>query len=188
MYDVDLLDSKAFSTIKIDVQGNIECLRTKLQSDPHFYSILPAIVQQELKENKARHVTSGSNALLWLVRSLMFVHSFLRRFIEAVSLHQSVEKCLIGAYEETLMPHHGLVVRSVFSVAIKHSPTRSSFLSSLGLPDEDQKHLSDEGEIRYFQTKIVPALAAYLDPMESCLTSIMNLLKEKHIETDSSSE
>ena len=52
----------------------------------------------------------------------MFIHSFWRRLIQTKMERQSVtksttvEKCLAGAYRETLMEHHGLVVRSVFSV------------------------------------------------------------------------
>ena len=51
----------------------------------------------------------------------MFAHNFLRRLIESL---WSVERCLVSAYEETLGRHHGLVVKSVFSVAIKRSPNR----------------------------------------------------------------
>ena len=58
---------------------------------------------------------------LFVLDSLMFTHNFLRRLIESL---WSVERCLVSAYEETLGRHHGLVVRSVFSVAIKRSPNR----------------------------------------------------------------
>lgn len=51
----------------------------------------------------------------------MFTHNFLRRLIESL---WSVERCLVTAYEETLGRHHGLVVKSVFSVAIRRSPNR----------------------------------------------------------------
>jgi hypothetical protein len=110
-----LLDAKAFSPIKIDIQGNIECLQTKLRSDPALYAALDSIVAREASAGKMAHaVTSGSHALLWLVRSLMFVHNFLRKLIESLG---SVERCLVAAYGDTLSKHHGLVVRSVFSVS-----------------------------------------------------------------------
>ncbi len=110
-----MLDEKAFSPIKIDIQGNIECLQTKFKSDPESYSSLESIVRREAVDKKAQHVTSGCNSLMWLARSLMFIHNFLRKLIESLG---SVERCLVAAYEETLSKHHGLVVRSVFSVSI----------------------------------------------------------------------
>ena len=64
----DLLDAKAFSPIKIDIQGNIECLQTKLNSDPAVYATLGSIVSREAGSKKAQLVTSGSNALLWITR------------------------------------------------------------------------------------------------------------------------
>ena len=36
----------------------------------------------------------------------------------------------VAAYEETLGRHHGLVVKSVFSVAIKRSPNRDAIMQS----------------------------------------------------------
>jgi hypothetical protein len=90
-------------------------VQTKLRSDPALYAALDSIVAREASAGKMAHaVTSGSHALLWLVRSLMFVHNFLRKLIESLG---SVERCLVAAYGDTLSKHHGLVVRSVFSVS-----------------------------------------------------------------------
>ena len=81
----------------------------------------------EMGDGVAGAVGSASAALLWLSRSLAFVHAFLRRLVtedgrggdgeEEEESAASVEACLAQAYEETLMQHHGLVVRSVFCVS-----------------------------------------------------------------------
>ncbi len=58
---------------------------------------------------------------------------------------------------------------------MKHCPSRSHFLSSLGLP-------SSAIEQEFFQTRMVPNLARYLGDMERCLTALMDVLRKHKLE------
>ena len=40
-----------------------------------------------------------------------------------------------GRYENSLKPHHGMVIKGTFSVAVKAAPNREDFMKKLG-PDE----------------------------------------------------
>ena len=142
----------------------------------------------------------------------MFIHSFWRRLIQTKMERQSVtksttvEKCLAGAYRETLMEHHGLVVRSVFSVsheshfksskhvqksqtitiifqvAVKRSPTRSVLLTRLGLPEEVlESPTRCRDEQSFLRVKIIPEMSRYLGPLELCLTVLLTFLREKEL-------
>ena len=169
----ELLGEKEFSPIKTDARGHIDALRTKLNSDRVAFSTLDAIIGREIAEKRAKAANSASLSLVRLVRDLMFAHNFLRKFSETSAADElATQKCLTEAYEETLLERHGLVVRSVFSVAIKSSPSRSRFLARLMTEEDD----SEEDLEVCFQAKIVPALAEYLQPMEACLTGLAALL------------
>lgn len=93
-------------------------------SDPEVFATVESIVRNELAEKKAFHVNSASMALFWLLKHLTFMDAFLSHFMNRTvddkcdheSPYNSLDVCLARAYEETLMPHHGIVVRSVFSV------------------------------------------------------------------------
>lgn len=135
------------------------------------------MVASEIAEGKSRHVTSATANLLSLVRNLSFILVFLKNVVEDggpdASASTSLESSLARAYELTLMDHHGLVVRSVFSVAIKKAPNRGSFLSALGLPECPEVDCE-----RFFQVKVVPEMVKYLDRLEPCLTELSDFYKD----------
>merc|ERR1719270_1357663 len=64
----DFLDPKSFAPIRSEVSGHISRIKTKFESNP-----------MEVADLKG----SASSSLLWLVRCLMFIHEFLRRFAES---------------------------------------------------------------------------------------------------------
>jgi hypothetical protein len=57
-----LLDAKAFSPIKINIQGNIKYLQTKLSSDPGLYATLNSIVAWEASAGKMAHAVKSSGS------------------------------------------------------------------------------------------------------------------------------
>lgn len=68
--------------------------------------------------------------LLWLKRGLEFTAAALRR-----NLNDSKEELSTSfqkAYESTLKPFHGFLVRPVFSLAMKACPYRKDFYLKLG--------------------------------------------------------
>ena len=61
---------------------------------------------------------------------------------------------------------------------IMHSgPCRASLLGALGLP----KECPERDQQRFFQSKMVPALAEYLDTMEATVAVSMQLLRENGV-------
>ena len=51
-YAADMLDGQAFSPIKIDIQGNIQSLKTKYESCPKEFSTIESILLAEMEEKQ----------------------------------------------------------------------------------------------------------------------------------------
>ncbi|KAJ8663362.1 hypothetical protein O0I10_000601 [Lichtheimia ornata] len=122
----DLLGSTAFSVVQSDMNGNIKKIQDRLLKDPINSSTLEGLMAAEAPEKK-RVATEG---LLWLSRGLDFTAQALRRSIEnpAEELNVSFTK----AYEATLRKHHSMMVRPVFSLAMKACPYRKDFYEKIG--------------------------------------------------------
>ena len=52
VYFEDMLDGQAFSPIKIDIQGNIQSLKTKYESCPKEFSTIESILLAEMEEKQ----------------------------------------------------------------------------------------------------------------------------------------
>ncbi|CAO3587283.1 unnamed protein product [Absidia cylindrospora] len=81
---------------------------------------------------KKRVATEG---LLWLIRGLDFTAQALRRSItdQAEELTVSFTK----AYEATLRKFHGMLVRPVFSLAMKACPYRKAFYEKINVTNDE---------------------------------------------------
>ncbi|KAI4868010.1 het-c [Hypoxylon rubiginosum] len=127
----DVLGSMAFSPVKNDMLGNVKKLRERQLAAPAESETLQALVINELKTKKH----TATEGLLWLVRGLDFTCIALSQNIakEAEELSTSFR----NAYGSTLKPHHGILIKPVFSAAMSACPYRKDFYPKLGT-DETQ--------------------------------------------------
>ncbi|KAI0022488.1 het-c [Xylariomycetidae sp. FL0641] len=147
----DALGSVAFSPVKNDMLGNIKKIRERQQAAPSESETLQALVINELKTKK--HV--AAEGLVWLVRGLDFTCIALSQNLAQES--EELSTSFRNAYGNTLKPHHGILIKPVFSAAMSACPYRKDFYPKLG---EDQD-------------KVKVELRAYLHALEN----IVGILK-----------
>ncbi|ORZ34909.1 glycolipid transfer protein-like protein HET-C2 [Catenaria anguillulae PL171] len=151
---LDLLGSSAFKPVQSDMSGNVKKIRERYNSDNAKNSTLQKLITSEKADNKK----TATEGLLWLTRGLSFCAQALRHSHnnEAEELTESFTK----AYETTLKPHHSMMVRPIFSLAMKACPYRKDFYAKLGSDtDKVRKQLSEwlvalEGHLQTL-TKVV---------------------------------
>ncbi|KAI1491289.1 het-c [Biscogniauxia mediterranea] len=122
----DVLGSVAFSPVKNDMLGNIKKIRDRQNAAPAESVFLQELCLNELKTKKH----TATEGLLWLTRGLEFTCIALSQNLaqEAEELSTSFR----NAYGETLKPHHGLLIKPVFSAAMSACPYRRDFYPKLG--------------------------------------------------------
>ena len=59
-------------------------------------------------------------ALLWLVRALYFILKMLDPLVNEPD--KTLSACVLAGYEVSLKPHHGMMIRGTFSMAVKAAP------------------------------------------------------------------
>ncbi|KAI2472481.1 het-c [Annulohypoxylon bovei var. microspora] len=148
----DVLGSVAFSPVKSDMLGNVKKLRERQLAAPAESENLQALVINELKTKK--HV--ATEGLLWLVRGLEFTCIALSKNVDQEA--EELSASFRNAYGSTLKPHHGILIKPVFSAAMSACPYRKDFYPKLG-----DDHAS-----------VVAELRAYL----AALDNIVSILKE----------
>ncbi|KAI9763126.1 MAG: hypothetical protein M1840_000891 [Geoglossum simile] len=127
----DILGSVAFSPVKTDMLGNVEKIRK-------YQTTLGGSEQSEsLQSLVGKGNKDAVEGLLWLVRGLNFTANALRLNIanDTEELSASFRK----AYTGTLKPHHNIVVRTLFNVAMSATPSRLDFYDKLGGDHENVK-------------------------------------------------
>ncbi|KAI0466021.1 glycolipid transfer protein domain-containing protein [Xylaria cf. heliscus] len=155
----DALGSMAFSPVKADMLGNVKKIRDRQALAPADSETLQALVLNELK-TKSHKATEG---LVWLVRGLDFT---------CIALSQNLAKSgeelsdsFRGAYGVTLKPHHGILIKPVFSAAMGACPYRKDFYPKLGA---DQDAVTAElGTYLAALEKIVTILKGFQDRKEA---------------------
>ncbi|KAF2870594.1 glycolipid transfer protein domain-containing protein [Massariosphaeria phaeospora] len=133
----DVLGSVAFTPVKSDMGGNIKKIRDRQLAAPTLSGTLQDLVVNEIKEKK--HV--ATEGLLWLSRGLDFTAQALRANLTNGS--EELSASFRGAYSNTLKPHHGFLIKPVFSAAMSATPYRKDFYKKLG---DDEKKVSEELE------------------------------------------
>ncbi|XP_064479265.1 pleckstrin homology domain-containing family A member 8-like [Ornithodoros turicata] len=128
----DVLGPTVFAPAKSDIEGNIKKLQTTHNSDPSASKYLLDIIESEQNVGGA----FATCALLWLKRSLEFIHAFLK---EIHSGNEHLVRAAENAYADTLKKHHNWVARGISSVALKAMPRFSKFLQDLAPTPEDWK-------------------------------------------------
>jgi hypothetical protein len=136
----DLLGSVAFTPVKTDMTGNIKKIRTAYLANPTQSTTLQSLCKHELSTGKH----TATEGLLWLVRGLDFTAQALRQDLTQnpsipsasdVSTQQKpkaeLAECFRTAYKGTLAPHHGFMVKPIFSAAMSATPYRKNFYAKL---------------------------------------------------------
>ncbi|XP_013381773.1 pleckstrin homology domain-containing family A member 8 [Lingula anatina] len=170
----DKLSSTAFAPVKMDISGNIRKINEKYKTNPSAFSTLQAIVLYEKSVGQSQLSNSATQALLWLKRALHFIKEFLG---ELVSGEQDLTKAATKAYERSLKPYHGWVVRGVFSLAAKAAPYREEFLKHLAASRMDQENPD-------FETLIIQDM----DECSSALEVLISILSDFYISEDLDSQ
>ncbi|XP_057304750.1 pleckstrin homology domain-containing family A member 8-like isoform X1 [Hydractinia symbiolongicarpus] len=124
----DSLGSTTFAPVKMDIQGNIQKIKLKYETDVMAFEFLQNIVFQELKSNEHNAKNSATDALLWLKRALEFILVFLS---EVSKGQRDLANAAGIAYERSLKKYHGWIVRGVFALAVKSCPYYKDFIKAL---------------------------------------------------------
>uniref|UniRef100_A0A3Q3CVW8 Pleckstrin homology domain-containing family A member 8 n=1 Tax=Haplochromis burtoni TaxID=8153 RepID=A0A3Q3CVW8_HAPBU len=171
---LDKLGSTVFAPVKMDFVGNIKKIHQKLRSDPESFSTLQSIVLHEVETDVAQVRNSATEALLWLRRGLKFLKEFLS---EVNAGEQDIQGALNNAYGKTLRQYHGWVVRGVFALALRASPSYQSFTAALVSREGDELK-SD------FINGMHRDLGVYLPAMEKQLAILDALYEQYNLESD----
>ncbi|CAJ2502102.1 Uu.00g049550.m01.CDS01 [Anthostomella pinea] len=155
----DALGSVAFSPVKSDMLGNIKKIRERQLVAPAESTTLQELVINELKTKK--HV--ATEGLVWLVRALDFTCIALSQNLANES--EELSASFRNAYGNTLKPHHGFLVKPVFSAAMSACPYRKDFYPKLGA-DQAAVGLEMRGYLHALE-KIVAILKGFQDRKEA---------------------
>ena len=96
--------------------------------------------EKELKK-VASDGKTASCALLWLARALNFILKMLTVMI--AERGKKLSECVMAGYEVSLRPHHGMMIRSTFSMAVKAAPDRAEFIAKLREEGFTPREVSD---------------------------------------------
>lgn len=132
----DLLGSVAFTPVKNDMMGNVTKIRERHRAAPEGSVTIQQLVKTELASNSHK----ATEGLVWLVRGLDFTAQALRADLttnaSVSATEQKPAKELAdgfrASYKNTLAPHHGFLVKPIFSAAMSATPYRRDFYLRLG--------------------------------------------------------
>ncbi|EXJ78382.1 hypothetical protein A1O1_08782 [Capronia coronata CBS 617.96] len=166
----DLLGSVAFTPVKNDMLGNVTKVRERQKAAPEGSQTLQSLCKTELA-SKSHKATEG---LLWLVRGLDFTAQALRADLTsnasvAVTEQKPTKELADGfrtSYKNTLAPHHGFLVKPIFSAAMSATPYRRDFYARLSGQGTDPETTRQ-------------ALEAWVAALEQRVTVIKTFLASK---------
>ncbi|ETN43702.1 uncharacterized protein HMPREF1541_02861 [Cyphellophora europaea CBS 101466] len=146
----DLLGSVAFTPVKNDMNGNVKKIRDRYNASPSNSGTLQSLCKNELA-SKSHTATEG---LLWLIRGLDFTAQALRHDLTSNAGLLGTEPkpkaeladSFRSAYKGTLAPHHGFMVKPIFSAAMSATPYRKDFYSKLAGSQVSSEKLTSEVE------------------------------------------
>ncbi|XP_025023081.1 pleckstrin homology domain-containing family A member 8 isoform X2 [Python bivittatus] len=171
---LDKLGSTVFAPVKMDFEGNIKKINQKYITNKDDFCTLQKIVLHELSTEVAQIRHSATQALLWLKRGLKFLKEFLT---ELKNGEKNIQMALNNAYGRTLRQYHGWVVRGVFALALRASPTYEGFVAALSLRECDNQEEA-------FFNGMQRDLNIYLPAMEKQLNILDALYEEHGLESD----
>lgn len=122
-----------------DMRGNANTVLGLATTRPG--STLEQLIDTECDGKHAAQLDVISNdgktatcALLWLGLALNFILKMLRELID--NPMKALSECVYAGYEVSLKPHHGMLIRSTFGVAVNAAPSRADFIAKLGPSEE----------------------------------------------------
>ncbi|ORZ06972.1 glycolipid transfer protein domain-containing protein [Lobosporangium transversale] len=115
-----------FGVVQSDMNGNIKKIRDRYLQNPVVNSTLQNLVKGEIAEKKK----TATEGLLWLTRGLDFTLQSLER--SEANPGEELSVSFTKGYEATLRQYHGMLVRPVFTMAMKACPYRADFYDKLG--------------------------------------------------------
>jgi len=152
----DILGGVAFGPVKSDMNGNIVKIETRFKSNPEKNATLQKIVQSE----KAEGLNTATEGMMWFKRGLEMLDIAFERSLKDPK--EEICDSFTAAYEVTLRPNHGMLIRPIFSMAMKATPYRKDFYAKLG-KDQEQL-LKDMVSYMGSFSKVVKSLAKiYVD-------------------------
>jgi len=165
----DLLGSVAFTPVKNDMLGNVTKLRERQKAAPEGSTTIQQLVKTELA-SKSHKATEG---LLWLTRGLDFTAQAMRADLTNNAAVKTTEQKptkelaegFRASYKNTLAPHHGLLIKPIFSAAMSATPYRKDFYSRLSGEGTDPEVTRQELE------KWVAALEKRITVLKTFLAS-----------------
>ncbi|TKY90905.1 hypothetical protein EX895_000903 [Sporisorium graminicola] len=127
----DLLGNAAFKVVQNDMNGNIAKVNTRLNATGAGMSgTLEKLVQNEGPGGTSKR--PATEGLMWLLRGLDFTAQAMRNSVN--NKNEELATSFTNAYGTSLRPHHGMLVRPVFALAMKACPYRKDFYAKLGEP------------------------------------------------------
>lgn len=146
-----------------DMTGNANTLLKAANANPG--STLKSLIDAECagKDAAALKKIAGdgktvSCALLWLARALNFIIKMLEELI--ANPGKKLSDCVLAGYEVSLKPHHGMMIRTTFSVGVKAAPYRDAFVAKLG-PSEEEVFGAIKGK-QADMSELVKSVQGYL--------------------------
>lgn len=144
----DLLGSVAFKPVSADMNGNITKIRKRYDASPANSQTLQSLCKAELA-SKSHTATEG---LLWLVRGLDFTAQSLRNDLTTntgLSTAEAKPKAELAdsfrsAYKNTLAPHHGFLVKPLFSAAMSATPYRKDLYKRMAGEGTSQEEVGKQ--------------------------------------------
>lgn len=147
-----------------DMKGNANTIKSLAANG----GTLAALVNAETDGKDAKELgklagngKTAACALLWLGRALNFILKMLNVMMNDTS--KKMSECVLAGYEVSLKPHHGMMIRGTFNMAVKAAPARATFIGKLG-PSEEE---------------VFGKLQAKIEGIATLVTSIQDFLSSK---------
>jgi hypothetical protein len=139
---VELL-GKVFIPVKKDIKANIEKLNKIYESNPSKYKYLNEIVKTECETLSKRDFKIGTDALIWLIRTLNYNQTFLSLLLcdfEEGKETEDLSGFFSEAYERSLKKYYNWFMQKICSLCLLAAPNRTSLLKLLTTNENiDQK-------------------------------------------------
>ncbi|KAG7529365.1 hypothetical protein FFLO_05717 [Filobasidium floriforme] len=126
----DLFNNKAFQVVQNDLSTKNAKVRERRKMHPETSVTLEDILRNE-KESGDMFATG---ALTWLLRGLRFTSLGLRENMN--NEKEELSTSMSRAYDQSLRPFHGFMIRPLFKLAMNVCPYRAKFYPSLGEPTD----------------------------------------------------
>ncbi|KAI6662021.1 Glycolipid transfer protein-like [Oopsacas minuta] len=120
----DLL-GPVLSRAKDSVTVNINILRKRYDRDNTKYMYLHELILDEDSEPDPAIYIS----LIWLKRAIEFIYIFLKQL--TTSTHTSLPQDAYHAYQISLKPYHGFIIRSLVYMLINIAPSKDNLINTL---------------------------------------------------------